>query len=87
MTTAMERYRPIFLIVTFAFLGAAFYMSYRPGNAPTKLMRANKVMLWVVTLVAVIFLFAPNSIMGLFGAEDEFTVDMQRSVIAIEGMT
>lgn len=97
MTTFLEQYRPIFIAVTFGFLGAAFYLTYRPRRGaaneseqrtPTsKLMAANKVMLWAVTVVAVVFLFFPQAVSGLFASGDEFTADMQRTVIQIEGMT
>ena len=30
MTKALEQYRPMFMVVTFGFLGAAFYFTYRP---------------------------------------------------------
>jgi hypothetical protein len=30
MTKALEQYRPVFMVVTFTFLGAAFYFTYRP---------------------------------------------------------
>jgi hypothetical protein len=30
MTRALEQYRPVFMAVTFSFLGAAFYFTYRP---------------------------------------------------------
>ncbi len=30
MTNALAQYRPVFMVVTFSFLGAAFYFTYRP---------------------------------------------------------
>jgi hypothetical protein len=30
MTRALDQYRPVFMVVTFAFLAAAFYFTYRP---------------------------------------------------------
>lgn len=33
MTQALESYRPYFMVVTFGFLGMAFYFTYRPGRA------------------------------------------------------
>jgi len=50
-------------------------------------MSFNKIMLWVVTAIAVVFLFFPQRLEELTGARDEFTDDMVRSVIRIEGMT
>jgi hypothetical protein len=96
MTTALEAYRPILMVVTFGFLGLAFYLTYRPrggaavsaaANGRSKIMTANKVMLWTVTVVAAVFLFCPQYFSGLFAAEGEFTADMQRTVLKVEGMT
>lgn len=91
------------MVVTFGFLGMAFYLTYRPRPAATRgdrggraatpdarrstIMAFNKLMLWAVTVVAVGFLFFPQAITGLFATGDEFTADMDRTVIAIEGMT
>lgn len=101
----MERFRPLFMTVTFGFLGAAFYLTYRPrqsppdsapeGSAPaatrgrsqSTIMTLNKLMLWAVTIIAIVFLFFPQAVTGLFAPGDEFTADMDRTVIAIEGMT
>ena len=94
MTTALEAYRPIFMVVTFAFLGLAFYLTYRPRQGPaatgrSKIMKMNKVMLWAVTVVAAVFLFCPQyfNFSGLLAAEGEFTADMNRTVLTVEGMT
>ena len=105
MTAVMQDYRPIFMVVTFGFLGLAFYLTYRPrrtktaGNANSShsatiggrnrsnIMTMNKVMLWAVTVVAVVFLFFPQAFTSLVASNDEFTADMDRTVISIEGMT
>ncbi|MBP85917.1 MAG: hypothetical protein CMJ64_04240 [Planctomycetaceae bacterium] len=104
MTTFMEDYRPIFMVVTFAFLGLAFYFAYRPRGAAnckggtgssavsqnrsrSKIMTLNKVMLWAVTVIAVVFLSFPQTVTNLFASNDGFTADMDRTVISIEGMT
>ena len=94
MTTFMKDYRPIFMTITFGFLGTAFYLTYRPRGASTagstgrsKIMALNKIMLWAVTVIAVVFLFFPQAITGLFASDDNFTADMQQTVIRIEGMT
>ena len=91
----MERFRPLFMAVTFGLLGAAFYLTYRPrratsatpGQSRATIMRLNKLMLWAVTAVAVVFLFFPQAVTGLLPPNDSFTADMERTVIAIEGMT
>ena len=50
-------------------------------------MTMNKVMLWTVTVIAIVFLFFPKGITGLFPSNDVFTADMDQTVIRIEGMT
>ena len=116
MTKALGQYRPLFMVVTFGFLGAAFYFTYRPrrvavgqptGAGPDaslvndccapaavgrtrrfNMMTMNKAMLWVVTVLAVAFLFFPQYFTGLFGAGNEqITADMNRLAVKIEGMT
>ncbi len=89
----MQEYRPFFLAATFAFLGLAFYLTYRPRGTTVatspraSIMTFNKVLLWGVTVVAVVFLFAPDAFTGFMPAQDGFTADMDRTVISIEGMT
>ena len=115
MTQALEAYRYPFMVVTFGFLGFAFYLTYRPrshgstsangGNdccaetvttdgvaVPKRrhfnMMAMNKVMLWGVTAMAVVFLFFPQFITDLLASgETEVTVDMNRAVMTVEGMT
>lgn len=105
MTKALETYRPLFIVVTFGFLGSAFYLTYRPRRASAgqaddccakpsagrgrrlSMMALNKVMLWAVTVLAVVFLFFPQYVTDLFGSSGEFTADMRRTVISIDGMT
>ena len=98
MTTFVVDYQPIFMVVSFGFLGFAFYLTYRPrpttanggeaGRAPAaRMMALNKIMLWAVTVMVVGFLFFPLAITSLFTPEDEITADMTRTVIQIEGMT
>jgi hypothetical protein len=103
MTAALEAYRPYFIVVTFSFLAAAFYMTYRPrpaggavedccapatdGGRRFNMMTMNKIMLWAVTAMAVVFLFFPQAITGLFASGTEITADMDQSVIKVVGMT
>jgi mercuric ion transport protein len=89
--TMLEEYRPILMVVTFAFLATAFYLTYRPraksqAIARSSLMGFNKILLWAVTVVAIIMLFFPNPT-DLFNSNSRFTSDMQRTVFQIEGMT
>ena len=100
MMAFLTEYRPIFMTVTFALLGSAFYLSYRPRRSKTaggsdgadagrqsKMMKFNRVMLWTVTVVAVVFLFFPQTVTNLFATDEIVTADMQQTVITIEGMT
>ncbi len=115
IASTLEAYRPLFMVVTFGFLGAAFYFTYRPKTAaaagghgccatePTSgedccapatkgqinMMTMNKVMLWGVTVMAVVFLLFPSYVGALFGTGDEnaVTSDMNQAVIKVEGMT
>jgi hypothetical protein len=94
MMTFIEDYRPLFMAVTFAFLGGAFYMSYRPrpaGAPRSRLMRFNRLLLWVVTAAVVVMLFFPQLLTSLVPSPDQtadvFTDDMRLTVIEIEGMT
>src|SRR6266849_6777468 len=56
--------RPLFTVVTFALLGGAFYLAYRPRpseecatsslcttHGATRVQRVNRVVLWVVTAI------------------------------------
>jgi copper chaperone CopZ len=115
IAATMEAYRPLFIVVTFGFLAAAFYFTYRPkkaaaaaghgccatepaeggdcctptGNRRFNMMTLNKAMLWVVTVLAVAFLFLPSYVGVLFGTGNEAAVtgNMNRAVIQIDGMT
>ena len=93
------------MVVTFGFLGTAFYFTYRPrraaggdvedccapaatrGGRRLNMMAVNKAMLWAVTVMAIVFLFFPQLVTGLFASGGEFTADMHRTVIRVEGMT
>lgn len=115
IAATLEAYRPLFIVVTFGFLAAAFYFTYRPkkaaagedhdccatesaegedcrahsGNRRFNMMTLNKAMLWVVTVLAVAFLFFPSYVGVLFETENEATVteNMNRVVMQIDGMT
>ncbi|MCI0352571.1 MAG: cation transporter, partial [Acidobacteriales bacterium] len=107
--------RPVFVVVTFGFLAAASYFTYRPkkaaaggahaccatdadesedcwfpaSNGGLNMMAINKVMLWVVTVLAVAFLLFPSYVGALLSANDSAaaTVNMQQAVLKIDGMT
>eukprot|EP00913_Durusdinium_trenchii_P005615 g5233.t1 len=115
IAATLEAYRPLFMVVTVGFLGAAFYFTYRPkktvanaggdccatepaagddccapaGKRRFKLQTMNKVMLWVVTVLAVAFLAFPSYVGALFAdnAAAVVTPDMKQAVFKIDGMT
>ena len=104
IASTLEAYRPYFMVVTFGFLGAAFYFTYWPKKAATaggndccapatkgrfNMMTLNKAMLWIVTVMAVAFLFFPSYVGVLFGGgqENAVTSDMNQAIIKVEGMT
>ncbi len=114
IAATLETYRPLFIVITFGFLAAAFYFTYRPkksaatgdsccategggandcceptGNRRFSMMSLNKAMLWIVTVLAVAFLFFPSYVGVLFGTSNDSAVteSMNRAVFKIEGMT
>lgn len=115
IASTLEAYRPVFLVVTFGFLGAAFYFTYRPRKAaaeigndgcasqPTaavgccattgkrrfNMNSMNKMMLWLVTILAVALMLFPSYIGALLATGDgkDVTAEMNRAVIQVEGMT
>ena len=90
MLVIVDAYRPILMVVTFSLLGIAFYFTYRPRGSATRrggIMALNKVMLWFVTAATVFLLFCPQYLTALVSQDGGFTADMNRTVLAIEGMT
>lgn len=104
MVATLEEYRPLMMVVTFSFLGMAFYFTYRPKRAAAgqedccapaansgrrfNMMMMNKVMLWAVTVMAVVFLFFPQLVAAMLAPDNgEFTANMDRTVLKVEGMT
>lgn len=90
MTTFLQAFRPIFMVVAFACLGLAFYFTYRPRSRATGrggLMTFNKVILWGATVMVLVFLFCPQYFTFASAPGDEFTSQMTRTVITVEGMT
>jgi hypothetical protein len=100
MTTFLRDYRPIFMTATFALLGVAFFMTYRPRPAAdgrdaqganpggmSRMMTFNKFMLWGATAVSVVLLFFPQAVTGFFAPENEVAPEMHQTLIKVEGMT
>jgi hypothetical protein len=62
--SSLERYRPFFILITFGFLGMAFYFTYRKEkNADAccelKSNRIKKIVLWVIATIAIVLLLFP----------------------------
>ena len=65
---AFEPYRSYLLIVTFLFLGAAFYFTYRKREVTCEdgtckvesASNLNKVLLWVAAIIAIVFILFPK---------------------------
>ncbi|MCH8922553.1 MAG: hypothetical protein IIA67_05330 [Planctomycetes bacterium] len=99
MTAFVKDNQPIFMVVTFGFLALAFYLTYRPRSTTTsggeerrapasRMMALNKIMLWAVTVMAVVFLFGGPYLFNPDAVPTaEFTPEMTRTVIQIEGMS
>ena len=89
MMTVLEEYRPIFMVVTFGLLGSAFYLTYHPRATPTgarsNLMAFNKIILWAVMLIAVVMLFFPQAVPGLFASSSRFTC-LVKVVVSLKTM-
>lgn len=60
-----------------------------PAKGRFYMITMNKVMLWGVTVLAVVFLLFPSYVGALFGTGDKNAVtnDMNQAVIKVEGMT
>ena len=58
------------------------------GRRRFNMMAMNKVMLWAVTAMAIVFLFFPQLVSGLLAPDKgTFTPDMNRVILTVEGMT
>lgn len=72
---ALEPYRPTMMVLTFLFLGLAFYVTYRKPTAAgceaekacctIGRKRLQKILLWVATLFVLTMLFAPQILLAL----------------------
>ena len=109
IASSLEAWRPVFIIVTFSFLAAAFYFTYRSSpkssqpNGDCGISEAdcckpsgrlfgwksiNKLMLWAVTVLAVVFLFFPGFVKTVIGTNTSpINANMNQSVFEIDGMT
>ena len=99
--TAFEPYRPIFIALTFMFLGFAFYKVYRkpktenckPGStcANPKKDKINKAVLWSITLLIVGMLVFPYLVPYIFANSNNSNttqyVQTNRITLDVQGMT
>lgn len=97
--TAFEPYRPIFIALTFMFLGLAFYKVYRkpkakncePGSycATQKKDKINKVVLWSITILIMGMFIFPN-IIGALASKPQTTTQTAHTnqiTLLVKGMT
>lgn len=96
--SALETYRPLFMAITLAFLGFAFYQVYqKPGamlidgdedcGCPTN-KRRSKFMLWGATVfIAALFAFPYLSPVVLADNPDNGEMRLERAVLDIDNMT
>lgn len=97
--SAFNRYRPLFMILTFAFLGFAFYKVYfrskkeccdpESACAQSKAEKINKIALWSVMFLSVGMLVLP-SLFGMLTTKPSTpmqSVLIKQVVFNVEGMT
>ena len=96
LVTGLEAYRPYMMGVTFIFLGAAFFMTYRKReevceDGTCKVRRgskANQITLWSVTVLALFFLVFPYIPWGnVAAASPPPHSKVAKVTIAVKGMT
>lgn len=92
---SVARYRPLFLVVTAAFLGVGFYLTYRTpkstgdacGCDQPKAGRLPRLMLWVAAFFTVLTAASPSLLAKL--SKDQRTVAQGRvetAVLRVEGI-
>lgn len=94
--SSLEKYRPLFMIITFAFIGMAFYLTYRKKKNDeccdinkVKMDRIKKIALWAIATVAVGLLLFPYAY-GTFSKSPTVVPmndNLHQVVIKVEGMT
>ncbi len=94
--SSLEKYRLMFIIITFALVGMAFYLTYRKKKNDeccdinkVKMDRIKKIALWTITAVAVGLLLFPY-VYGTFSKSPSgvpVSDDLKKIVIEIKGMT
>ncbi|KKL78084.1 hypothetical protein LCGC14_2028340 [marine sediment metagenome] len=94
--SSLEKYRVMFMIITFVFIGMAFYLTYRKKKNDeccdinkVKMDRIKKIALWVIATVAVGLLLFPYAY-GTFSKSPTVVPmndNLHQVVIKVEGMT
>ncbi|MFQ6105242.1 MAG: mercuric transporter MerT family protein [Candidatus Glassbacteria bacterium] len=96
--TALEPYRPIFMVVTLGFLGVAFYKVYEtpkekacePGSycASPHAGKRNKVILWIATILIAGLLSIPSILpyLSAGNTEPEYAPTVE-TVLEVQNMT
>lgn len=95
--SALEPYRPLFMVATVGFLGLAFFRVYRaepktcePGSACEKpaTKQVTKVGLWLVTLLVLGLFASPYFIAQLAaGTQHILPATTETATLTVEGMT
>lgn len=98
LVTGLETYRPYMMGVTFIFLGAAFFLTYRKReevceDGTCKVRRGSKgskITLWIVTALAVFFLafpYIPWSNISAASTIDSENTNLVKTTIPVKGTT
>lgn len=92
---ALERFRPLFIVIALAILGVGFYLTYR--KRPTECQdgvctsrassRWGRIALWIVAVVVLVILFFPNWSPVLLGTKSGNIVDANAITLTVTGMT
>lgn len=91
----LERFRPIFIVLTFLILGIAFYLTYRKRTISCAdglcevhgVSKWNKLTLWAITIFALTFLTFPEWSPILLNAQTEVSTMNQTVTLNVSGMT
>ncbi len=98
--TALEPYRPLFIIMAVAFLGFGFYRAYRkpvgakcgPNGscAVPRAKRINRIALWIITPLILALLAFPYFAPRLFAQDNSIEatyMNAEQAVLNVQGMT
>jgi mercuric ion transport protein len=92
---ALERFRPLFIVIALAVLGVGFYLTYRKRSTECQdgvcvaraTSRWSRASLWIVGIVVLAILFFPNWSPVLLGTKSENIVDGNAITLTVTGMT